>query len=164
MPFVSGFLTVRERGHPGNELPGAEGPTDPGYGISSDRPDQGLPPPPPGIWPPPSLGNPIVPVDPGFGGGAVVTYPASRSLASRHGLTRGCREASQSLTRGCRLVVRVLTRACRVAAVDIPTRGCRPRHFGCCATVLRWDGVTFLSTPRWKSACRCRRHRHLKAK
>lgn len=72
MPFVSGFLTVRERGHPGNELPGSEGPTDPGYGISSDRPDQGLPPPPPGIWPPPSLGNPIAPVDPGFGGGIPV--------------------------------------------------------------------------------------------
>ena len=55
MPFVSGFLHVRSDGHPDNELPEAGGPTDPGYGISSDRPDQGLPPPPPGIWPPPHL-------------------------------------------------------------------------------------------------------------
>lgn len=64
MPFVSGFLNVRESGHPDNELPEGVGPTDPGYGISSDRPDQGLPVPPPGIWPPPSLSRPIVPISP----------------------------------------------------------------------------------------------------
>ena len=71
MPFVSGYLTVRERGHPDAGLPGHEGPTDPGYGISIHRPDNSLPPP-PGIWPTPSIGSPIVPVDPGFGGGIPV--------------------------------------------------------------------------------------------
>ena len=50
-------------------------PVDPGFGggIGSNRPDNslpGIPPgatlpePPPGIWPPPSLGNPIVPIGP----------------------------------------------------------------------------------------------------
>lgn len=65
MPFVSGFLKVRSGPGgggegPDNTLPGVEGPVDPGYGHP-------IPTPPPGIWPPPSLGNPIVPVDPGFG-------------------------------------------------------------------------------------------------
>ena len=71
MPFVSGFLKVRGGGHSDQELPGMEGPTDPGYGISIDRPDNSLPPP-PSVWPPPTLGNPIRPVDPGFGGGIPV--------------------------------------------------------------------------------------------
>lgn len=73
MPFVTGFLRVRHGGHPDNELPEGEGPVDPGYGIDAGgRPDQGLPPyidntlptPPPGVWPPPSIERPIVPVHP----------------------------------------------------------------------------------------------------
>jgi hypothetical protein len=65
MPYVSGFLRVRERGHPDNELPGHEGPVDPGYGIDLEHPDQGLPSPPPGVWPPPTASHPIAPLPPG---------------------------------------------------------------------------------------------------
>lgn len=66
MPFVSGYLKVGQPGHPDAGLPDPEDPVDPGYGISADRPEQGLPipPPPPGIWPPPSLSRPIVPIGP----------------------------------------------------------------------------------------------------
>jgi hypothetical protein len=56
MPFVSGFLRIRKRGrpgHPDNELPGTEDPTDPDYGVDLPvEPDHELPPPPPGLWPP----------------------------------------------------------------------------------------------------------------
>jgi hypothetical protein len=66
--IMGGYLNVEgmSGGYPGNELPGAEGPVDPGYGISSDRPSLPivLPPAPPGIWPPPTGGNPIVPIGP----------------------------------------------------------------------------------------------------
>lgn len=75
MPFVQGFLRVR-RGSGGeidNELPGGGGgeidnslPGGQGGVIDNTLP---IPEPPPGIWPPPSLGRPIVPVDPGFGVG-----------------------------------------------------------------------------------------------
>jgi hypothetical protein len=52
------------------------GPVDPGYGVGSEHPDQGLPGgglypdqglpiPPPGIWPPPTVSHPIVPIPPG---------------------------------------------------------------------------------------------------
>ena len=55
----------RGEGHPDNELPGMEGPTDPGYGIDLGAGiDNSLPQPPPGIWPPPSHGRPIVPIGP----------------------------------------------------------------------------------------------------
>jgi hypothetical protein len=77
---------VTGRGHPDQGLPGIDGPVDPGWGISSDRPDQGLPPegpvdpgygyplPPvinnglpatPGVWPRPP--RPTYPVDPDYG-------------------------------------------------------------------------------------------------
>lgn len=68
MPFVQGFLKMRRGGgNIDNELPGDQPGIDnslPGYqpGIDNE-----LPSPPPGIWPPPNLGHPIVPVDPGFG-------------------------------------------------------------------------------------------------
>lgn len=53
MPFVSGFLRVRRRGHPDQGLPGEEGPVDPEYGVDEGAEiDGGLPEPPPGIWPP----------------------------------------------------------------------------------------------------------------
>ena len=61
MPYVQGFLNVRSSGHPDNELPGG-GHADnslPGMGGI----DNSLPQPPPGMWPPPSLGNPIVEID-----------------------------------------------------------------------------------------------------
>jgi hypothetical protein len=50
-------------GHPDNELPGHEGPVDPGYGIDLGHGiDNSLPEPPVGTWPPPSFGRPIVPI------------------------------------------------------------------------------------------------------
>ena len=53
----------RGEGHPDNELPGMEGPVDPGYGIDLGAGiDNTLPSPPPGIWPPPSHARPIVPI------------------------------------------------------------------------------------------------------
>jgi hypothetical protein len=60
MPFVSGFLKVRKRspGHPDQGLPPGEGPVDPDYGIPEEGPDNELPPPPPGIWPPLTPDNP----------------------------------------------------------------------------------------------------------
>ena len=65
---MGGYLNVEgmSGGYPDNSLPGVEGDVDPGYGISSDRPALPivLPPAPPGIWPPPTGGNPIVPVHP----------------------------------------------------------------------------------------------------
>ena len=65
---TGGALSLASVGsnYPDNTLPGAEGPIDPGYGISADRPSNPivLPPPPPGIWPPPSIGNPILPLHP----------------------------------------------------------------------------------------------------
>ena len=66
MPYVSGFLRVREGGgNIDNELPGHEGPVDPGYGIDLGAGiDNSLPEPPPGIWPPPSHNRPIVPIGP----------------------------------------------------------------------------------------------------
>ena len=63
MPYVSGFLRVREGGHPDNELPEHGGGIDPGYGINLGAGiDNSLPEPPPGIWPPPSHSRPIVPI------------------------------------------------------------------------------------------------------
>jgi len=56
MPYVRGFLNIVEGGdggRPDNSLPGSQ----PGI-------DNSLPEPPPGIWPPPSIGNPIVPIGP----------------------------------------------------------------------------------------------------
>ena len=67
MPFVSGYLKVKSGSgnYPDNELPGMEGPIDPGYGIDLGAGiDNSLPEPPPGIWPPPSFGRPIVPIGP----------------------------------------------------------------------------------------------------
>ena len=48
MPYVSGFLRVREGGgNIDNELPGHEGPVDPGYGIDLGHGiDNSLPEPP----------------------------------------------------------------------------------------------------------------------
>lgn len=65
--ITGGALTgvLMSSNYPDNTLPGVEGPVDPGYGISADRPDQGLPMPPPGIWPPPMPAHPIVPIPPG---------------------------------------------------------------------------------------------------
>lgn len=76
MPFVSGFLRVRRRGHPDIGLPDPEHPVDPDYGIEEHPPGVGggpilpdvdPPDPPPGIWPPLTPDNPWRPVDPGWG-------------------------------------------------------------------------------------------------
>ena len=65
MPLAYIRILRRGEGHPDNELPGAEGPVDPGYGIDLGAGiDNTLPAPPPGIWPPPSHGRPIVPIGP----------------------------------------------------------------------------------------------------
>jgi hypothetical protein len=75
MPYVHGFLRVGAPGHPDNALPGVEGPVDPGYGVGSERPDQGLPPPPVGVWPPPVPSHPIVPAPPGTPPGTIWPSP-----------------------------------------------------------------------------------------
>jgi hypothetical protein len=74
MPFVSGFLRLRQRGRPDQGLPDGEGPVDPDYGIESGGggiwpglPDQGLPAPPPGVWPPLTPEHPWLPIAPGGG-------------------------------------------------------------------------------------------------
>jgi hypothetical protein len=65
MPLAYIRVLRRGEGHPDNELPGMEGPVDPGYGIDLGAGiDNTLPQPPPGIWPPPSHGRPIVPIGP----------------------------------------------------------------------------------------------------
>jgi hypothetical protein len=74
MPFVSGFLRLRQRGRPDQGLPGVEGPVDPDYGIEEGGggiwpglPDIGLPQPPPGVWPPLTPEQPWLPIAPGGG-------------------------------------------------------------------------------------------------
>lgn len=76
MPFVSGFLRVRRRGHPDTGLPEPEGEVDPGYGIEEHPPHVGggpiypdvdPPDPPPGLWPPLTPEHPWRPIDPGWG-------------------------------------------------------------------------------------------------
>ena len=76
MPFISGWVRVRQPGHPDHDLPeGPGGSID--NSLPGDQPgiDNGLPPgvpplgstlpvPPPGIWPPPSFTRPIVPAGP----------------------------------------------------------------------------------------------------
>ena len=67
-----GYLTIGRRsrpGHPDQGLPGEpdypdQGLPDEGEG-GGEYPDNELPSPPPGIWPPPTIGHPIVPVPPG---------------------------------------------------------------------------------------------------
>lgn len=70
--FVTGWLRMRSRpGRPDQGLPPGEGgPVDPDYGIDEDGgvypglPDQPLPEPPPGIWPPPTPDIPVQPLPP----------------------------------------------------------------------------------------------------
>lgn len=77
MPFVRGFLRVVRRGKPDQGLPPEEGgAVDPDYGleegegpeVSPPLPGQGLPKPPPGVWPPPNIDHPIQPLPPSFPG------------------------------------------------------------------------------------------------
>jgi hypothetical protein len=66
MPFVSGFLRVRRRGHPDQGLPGTEDEVDPGYGVEEgELPEVEPPDPPVGIWPPLTPEHPWRPI-PGF--------------------------------------------------------------------------------------------------
>ena len=65
MPYVRGFLRLARRpGRP--DLPPGEDILDPDYGLEEGEPPQVEPPdePPPGIWPGPTPGHPIVPVPP----------------------------------------------------------------------------------------------------
>jgi hypothetical protein len=72
MPFVQGYLRVRSGAHPDHELPPGEVPVDPGWGVELPiGPDQGLPAPPPGIWPPPSPSHPIIIAPPGTPPGVI---------------------------------------------------------------------------------------------
>jgi hypothetical protein len=67
MPRVKGFLKIIKRrpGHPDQGLPGIEEPVDPDYGVDEGAGiDNELPTPPPGVWPPPTVSHPIVPVPP----------------------------------------------------------------------------------------------------
>ena len=79
---TGGYLNVQGFGgeYPGNELPGAEGPVDPGYGISADRPSNPivLPPDPPGVWPGPRPSHPIVIAPPGTPPGVIWPTPGAR--------------------------------------------------------------------------------------
>ena len=76
MPFVSGYLRLRSGAHPDHELPPGEGPVDPGWGVELPiGPDQGLPAPPPGVWPPPVPAHPIVPAPPDTPPGAIWPPP-----------------------------------------------------------------------------------------
>ena len=73
MPFVSGFLHVRESGRPDNGLPDApDFPSNelPGNGGGGNIPGH-LPSPPPGIWPPISVSHPIQPTPPGTPPGVI---------------------------------------------------------------------------------------------
>ncbi len=76
MPFVSGFLRLRRRGHPDQGLPGEESPVDPDYGVDVGEPEGELPDPPPGIWPPLTPEQPWRPIDPGFGVGGFPDRPS----------------------------------------------------------------------------------------
>jgi hypothetical protein len=74
MPFVTGFLRLRRGGHPDQGLPGGEGPVDPDYGIDEGGggfPDNSLPTPPPGVWPPLTPSHPIQPAPPGTPPGSI---------------------------------------------------------------------------------------------
>jgi hypothetical protein len=87
MPFVSGYLRIRDRGlHPEHGLPpGSPGAPDqglpepppyPDQGLPGmEYPDQGLPLPPPGVWPPPTISHPIIPAPPGTPPGAIWPPP-----------------------------------------------------------------------------------------
>jgi hypothetical protein len=75
-----GYLKIGRRGRPDQGLPPGEDPTDPDYGIDEGEPPQIEPPDPddapPGIWPPPTVGHPIVPVPPaGEGPGHLPEFP-----------------------------------------------------------------------------------------
>jgi hypothetical protein len=70
MPRVKGFLKIIKR-RPGTGGPvdpdyGIEEGVDPGFGVDEGMPgiDNELPTPPPGVWPPPTVSHPIVPVPP----------------------------------------------------------------------------------------------------
>jgi hypothetical protein len=64
-----GYLNIGRRHRPDRPTD----PTDPDYGIPEDGSEEGggeevdneLPSPPPGIWPPPTIGHPIHPIAPG---------------------------------------------------------------------------------------------------
>lgn len=53
-------------GTPEHPIAPPEEPVDPGYGVDVGGPElpEELPDPPPGIWPPPSISHPIVPIPP----------------------------------------------------------------------------------------------------
>jgi hypothetical protein len=61
-----GYLNIGRRQRPGS-------PVDPDYGVDEGEPGEGggegidneLPEPPPGIWPPPTIGHPVHPIAPG---------------------------------------------------------------------------------------------------
>lgn len=74
MPFVSGFLKIRPNNGeaPDNELPGGfPGTPDNSLPGNQPYPDQGLPKPPPGVWPPPVPAHPIVIAPPGTPPGTI---------------------------------------------------------------------------------------------
>jgi hypothetical protein len=87
---MGGYLNVEGMSgeYPGNELPGAEGPVDPGYGISADRPSNPivLPPDPPGVWPGPRPSHPIVIAPPGTPPGVYGQAQVGRWIQATGGL------------------------------------------------------------------------------
>lgn len=78
MPFVQGYLRIRGRGHPDNELPGGSG-GEIDNSLPGDQPgiDNSLPipPPPPSVWPGPIPSHPIVIAPPGTPPGVIWPTP-----------------------------------------------------------------------------------------
>jgi hypothetical protein len=95
MPFVSGFLRIRSGDHPDHELPGGGAPDNelPGAPV---YPDQGLPAPPPGVWPPLTPSHPIQPAPPGTPPG-VIWPPVGAPPHPDHGLPPSAGHPDQGL-------------------------------------------------------------------
>jgi hypothetical protein len=89
MPWYYGQVREVTGERPDQGLPPSGGPIDPDYGVdvggrpSHDlpplpgAPDNSLPPPPPGVWPPLTPANPIEPAPPGTPPGAIWPPPGT---------------------------------------------------------------------------------------
>ena len=96
MPYVQGFLRIRSGAHPDHELPGGEHPDhELPSGGNGNYPDQGLPMPPPGVWPPPVPSHPIVPAPPNTPPGTI--WPPATPARPDQGLPGGGGHPDQGL-------------------------------------------------------------------
>ena len=97
MPLAYIKILRRGEGHPDNELPGMEGPTDPGYGMEEGGIPGHLPAPPP-TWPPLSASHPIQPA-PGVPPGTIWPSPG-RPARPDQGLPSGGHPSGQPVPGG----------------------------------------------------------------